>query len=554
LRKQRVAGLLTALFVLLSLLAATAPDAGAANPTLLLGAPHVGEFQPVLGDGFLAWQQNTEKAPHHYDVFARPLDGGSKRKVNAPGTNGANGDIAGNLLVYQQFRGGRSDLKFFDLSDRKRSPLPGKINTGRWEYWPSMSGDWLLFARRYGADVRKIFLFNLSTNESRLVGKVRGSNTFLAPGQVSGDYAVWSTCRSRTECNVVRYHIPERKREVIPNHGVRQHAASVTPDGTVYFARSRGCGNNVTLIRHSPEGQETALWRLPSGDDVGSTKAYVDQQGVTTLYFDQFACGRSTQSDAWQVVVDTSPDLSVAIQGDGSGTVTITPPGTQCGSVCTESYDLGTGVTLTAHPAGDSVFGGWGGACTGTSPTCALTMDGPKSVTATFTTKFVLSVSNPSPQHGTVTSSPPGIDCGTDCSQPYDFGTSVTLTAHPDPDSVFGGWGGACSGMTITCPLTMNSNKLVTATFTAKPVLTVTVSGDGTVGSNPPGISCPGNCTATYNPDAMVTLTATPMDPTANSVTWGGDCSASGTAATCSLTMDSDKSVTATFSLVPPPP
>jgi hypothetical protein len=549
LRRQRAAGLLCALFVLLSLLAATAPEAGAASPTLLLGGPHVGEFQPVRGDGFLAWQQNTQKNPHHYDLFARPLGGGTSFKVNASGTNGANGDIDGSQLVYQQFHRGKSDLKFFDLSDRQRSPAPGKVNTDQWEYWPTMSGDWLLFARLYGNDVRKIFLFNLLTKDSRLVGKVRGSNRFLAPGQVSGDYAVWSTCRSRTECDVVRYYIPQRNKQVIPNRGVRQHAASVTPDGTVYFARSRDCGNNVTLVRRSPEGQETVLWRLPSGDDVGSTKAYVDQQGVTSLYFDQFACGRSTQSDAWQIVVDTSPDLSVAIQGDGSGTVTVTPPGTQCGSVCTESYDLGTGVTLTAHPAGDSVFAGWGGACTGTSPTCALTMDGPKSVTATFTTKFVLSVSKVSNGHGTVTSSPPGIDCGTDCSQPYDFGTSVTLTANPDPDSVFGGWGGACSGMTLTCALTMNSNKTVTVTFNLKPqpqlIVAKAGSGTGTVTSSPAGIDCGTDCDERYNANSVVTLTANA--DVASVFTGWTNCDAVQIDNTCEMTMSTDKTVTATF-------
>ena len=36
-------------------------------------------------------------------------------KVNAAGTNGANGGIDGDVLVYQQFKFKRSDLKFFDL-------------------------------------------------------------------------------------------------------------------------------------------------------------------------------------------------------------------------------------------------------------------------------------------------------------------------------------------------------------------------------------------------------------------------------------------------------
>src|SRR5437016_381023 len=49
--------------------------------------------------------------------------------------------------------------------------------------------------------------------------------------------------------------------------------------------------------------------------------------------------------------------------------------------------------------------------------------------------------------NGTVTSNPPGIDCGANCSASYDGGTVVTLTATSAPDSTFEGWtGGGCSG------------------------------------------------------------------------------------------------------------
>jgi hypothetical protein len=48
---------------------------------------------------------------------------------------------------------------------------------------------------------------------------------------------------------------------------------------------------------------------------------------------------------------------------------------------------------------------------------------------------------------GVVTSSPPGIACGRDCSQDYPLGTSVTLTAEPASGSSFDGFQGAgCGG------------------------------------------------------------------------------------------------------------
>ncbi len=39
-----------------------------------------------------------------------------------------------------------------------------------------------------------------------------------------------------------------------------------------------------------------------------------------------------------------------------------------------------------------------------------------------------------------MTSSPAGINCGNDCIEPYNEGTSVTLTANPAAGSTFAGW------------------------------------------------------------------------------------------------------------------
>ena len=79
--------------------------------------------------------------------------------------------------------------------------------------------------------------------------------------------------------------------------------------------------------------------------------------------------------------------LNYTAAGAGSGTVGFSPSGTtaSCTGSCTNSYNSGTVVTLTASPATGSVFSGWSGnaACSGTG-TCQLTMSAAQSVTATF--------------------------------------------------------------------------------------------------------------------------------------------------------------------------
>ncbi len=85
-----------------------------------------------------------------------------------------------------------------------------------------------------------------------------------------------------------------------------------------------------------------------------------------------------------------------------------------------------------------------------------------------------LSVSLGGNGNGSVTSSPAGIDCGTDCLYWYLAETEVTLTAHPAPYTTFAGWSGTCIG-TGTCMLPMAEARYVVATFIAPAFLPLIV-------------------------------------------------------------------------------
>jgi hypothetical protein len=130
--------------------------------------------------------------------------------------------------------------------------------------------------------------------------------------------------------------------------------------------------------------------------------------------------------------------------------------------------------------------------------------------------------------------------------QSYAPGTMVMLTATPDTNATFSGWGGDCSG-TGPCTVTMDQARTVMATFAGAAgmhMLSVTVTGPGTVTSVPAGINCgSGTCTAMFNSTDTVVLTATPNGGTSFSM-WGGDCSGNGS---CSAAMTADHAVTAAF-------
>jgi hypothetical protein len=343
-----------------------------------------GEFQPVRGENHLAWERSTKAQPKHFDVLVRP-DGGSPLRVNRQRKSGALGDIDGDRLVYQEFRKRKSDLHFYNLTTGQRSRLPKAANTRHWEYWPSLSDPWLLFGRwNMKQGWRRLFLYNMDTGEKRVVHRTRAERAFIGPGQVNGDFAVWSTCPPKGKCQVYRYHIPSGTTIRMPNPGAHQRAPSVTPGGTVYLRRGGPrCGDSVRLIRLDGSGSDTTLIEFPQAIDSGDTYAYTESNGVTHLYYERVGCGGRAASDIYKVTDPELASLSVAVAGTGTGIVHSSPTGIECGQDCSETYPLNATVTLQADPAPDSYFAGWSGACSGTGE-CTLSMNAAKSVMATF--------------------------------------------------------------------------------------------------------------------------------------------------------------------------
>ncbi|HET6446577.1 MAG TPA: choice-of-anchor Q domain-containing protein [candidate division Zixibacteria bacterium] len=288
-------------------------------------------------------------------------------------------------------------------------------------------------------------------------------------------------------------------------------------------------GTVVTLTAISDVGSTFNGW---SGSCVGS--------GICTV----------TMTAAMAVTATFTLDqhlLTVSTDGNGSGSVNSIPAGIACPGDCTELFNFGTSVTLTASAGTGSTLTGWDGTCTGTGQ-CVVSMTAARNVTATFTLdQYLLTVGRDGTGSGSVNSIPAGIDCPADCTELFDYATAVTLTASAGTGSTFTGWVGTCTGMG-PCVVSMTAARNVTATFTLDQyLLTVGIdgTGSGNVTSNPAGIDCPADCTELFEYGMIVTLTASASSGS-TFTGWSGACSGQGD---CVIAMTEIRDVTATFVL-----
>lgn len=106
------------------------------------------------------------------------------------------------------------------------------------------------------------------------------------------------------------------------------------------------------------------------------------------------ATGKTCQSGSCATSAYT-----LSVSKSGSGTITSSPSGINCGSTCSYNFNSGASVTLTATPAPGNSFSGWGGACSGTG-TCSVTMSSAKSADAVFVIVYTYSWFTPTEWSG----------------------------------------------------------------------------------------------------------------------------------------------------------
>ncbi|MHB1356560.1 MAG: InlB B-repeat-containing protein, partial [Anaerolineae bacterium] len=291
-------------------------------------------------------------------------------------------------------------------------------------------------------------------------------------------------------------------------------SVNVVGDGLVEVEPTQATyryGDVVTLTASTDDCHSLTAW---SGDLTGN-----DLVKVITI----------TDSFVITATFDLIPAVITTIATPlGKGSVVVQPDPTQhlltCGSVIT--------VSALAQPGWN--FAGWSGDASGTNISTTVTITDPNVViTANFIpTKFTLTVYTVG--NGTVSKDPNQPD--------YIYNDVVTLTATPAAGWYLVGWSGDASGMDNPLAVTIQSNRVITATFAQLTyTLNVNVVGEGNVDID--------LNQATYLYGDVVTLTATTTDNCHRLTAWSGDASGSGVVEV--ITIYSSMNITATFEATP---
>jgi uncharacterized repeat protein (TIGR02543 family) len=270
-------------------------------------------------------------------------------------------------------------------------------------------------------------------------------------------------------------------------------------------------GSTVTVTASPNSGYTFVNWT--EGATVVSTSS--SYQFIITGNRTLVANYRIIPASQFAVVLSASPANGGMTDGEGA-------------------YPSGTSVTVTATRNTGYTFVNWTEKATGVVASTSAIYTFALTTNRTLVANFVLNTYtlNVTAVNGTVAKNPNQAT--------YNHGTSVELTATPNPGFTFSSWSGDATGSANPLTVQMTSNKNITANFVPIQYTLNVTAVNGTVAKNPNQ--------ATYNSGASVSLTATPNNGYVFS-SWSGD--ATGSANPLTVLMTSNKNITANFTLIP---
>lgn len=174
-------------------------------------------------------------------------------------------------------------------------------------------------------------------------------------------------------------------------------------------------------------------------------------------------------------------EVDLAVSVEGSGSVSVSPPGETIGSSETLTYEFDESVELTADPDENYEFLEWEGDLSGGGASETVSMDQDRSVTAVFAEsepaqEYDLAISIEG--SGSVSLSSPDETVESSGEFTYEDEETVELTANPDENYRFLEWNGDLSGEDTTQTVRMGQDRSVTAVFVKSGAAQVQVVAD----------------------------------------------------------------------------
>ena len=230
--------------------------------------------------------------------------------------------------------------------------------------------------------------FNANQRINRLsFSAAAGGLNVVAPGSPTlappGDYMLFLLNEQGTPsvAAVMRVHtqataVPPTITALIPS--------SATAGGPPFTLTVSGSGFVPGSTVHWEGAARTTTFANASQLTAAIPGSDIATPGTASVTVTNPDAGGVSNSVMFTITPPPGSSFALRVSKSGNGTVSSAPAGINCGSTCTATYSSGTSVTLTATPGRNQQFVGWSGACTGTAVTCAVTMDGDKSVSASF--------------------------------------------------------------------------------------------------------------------------------------------------------------------------
>ncbi len=286
--------------------------------------------------------------------------------------------------------------------------------------------------------------------------------------------------------------------------------ASANPSAPYYE------GDTVSITAHPDNGYKFDRW---SGD-TGTIADIHDRTTTITMNGNYTVKANFVEAEIYT--------LTMAVNGNGS----TDPPAGEY------QYEEDEVVAITAIPDEGWEFINWaGGVADQDSASTSVTMSSDKTITANFAEIGVTTYNLTINVNGNGSTDPAA------GSYPYPEGSVVDITATPDEGWQFDGWtGDVASPASASTTITIDADKIITANFSQLPVYTLTINVNGN------GSATPTAGEYTYPEGTLVDITAVP-DEGWEFAGWTGEV-ADPNAASTTVTIDGDKTITANFTEV----